>query len=124
MRFARGICLITDDVCRLAEFYRDILQTEADINDIHVNIAVTGGGLTIYSKSAAESDMGFEFRACHGAGMAKFSFVVDDVDAEYARLAALDADIEFLAVPTTYPWGARSMHFQDPDGHIVCFVNG
>lgn len=123
MKFANGICLITEDVRKLAEFYQKVLQTKTDINDVHVELTVEGGGITIYSKFAAEKDMGFNFNKYHGTGMTKFTFFVENVDAEYERLKSLNMDIEFVAVPTTYPWGARSMHFRDLDGNIVCFVN-
>lgn len=123
MKFAQGICLITEDVQKLAEFYQKVLQTKTDINNIHVEIIVEGGGITIYSKSVAENDMGFNFNNYHGTGLVKFSFFVENVDAEYERLKSLNMNIEFVAVPTTYPWGARSMHFRDLDGNIICFVN-
>ena len=123
MRFVSGICLITDDVPKLAEFYQKILQVKTVINDIHVVISVEGGGITLYSKAAAENDMGFNFEKYHGTGLTKFTLLVHDVDAEYERLKSLDKGIEFEAAPTTYPWGARSMHFRDLDGNIVCFVN-
>ena len=123
MKFANGICLITEDVRTLAEFYQKVLQTKTDINDVHVEITVEGGGITIYSKSAAEKDMGFNFNKYHGTGMSKFTFFVENVDAEYERLTSLNMNIEFVAVPTTYPWGTRSMHFRDLVGNIVCFVN-
>lgn len=124
MRFASGICLITQDVRKLAIFYEKVLQSKADdMNDIHVSIEVEGGGITIYSKTAAEKDMGFDFTKYHGTGMTKFSFGVDDVDKEYERLKSLKLDIEFVTEPTTYPWGARSMHFRDLDGNLVCFGN-
>lgn len=124
MRFMNGICLITENVQKLAAFYEKILQTKADdMNDVHVNIGVEGGSITIYAKSAAENDMGFSFDQYNGTGMVKFSFAVGDVDAEYERLKSLNLDIAFVAVPTTYPWGARSMHFRDIDGNIVCFGN-
>ena len=122
MRFAGGVCFISEDVRRLAGFYQKILQLKADINDIHVDISLDGGGITVYSKAAAMSDMGFTFSENCGAGMCKITFLVSDVDVEYERLKALDMDIDFIAPPTTYPWGARSMHFRDPDGNIVCFV--
>ncbi len=122
MKFVNGICLFTEDVRRLAEFYEKVLQTKTDVNDIHVVISVEGGGITIYSKAAAEKDMGFSFEKYHGTGMTKFSFVVDDVDAEYERLRSLGIGIEFMAAPTTYPWGTRAMHFWDLDGNVVCFV--
>ena len=123
MKFMNGICLITEDVCKLAEFYQKVLQSETAINDVHVVITVEGGSITIYSKSAAEKDMGFDFSKYHGTGMSSFSFGVEDVDAEYERLKSLHMNIEFIAVPTTYPWGSRSMHFRDSDGNIVCFGN-
>jgi len=122
MKFLSGICLITEDVRALAAFYQDVLQAKTDINDIHVDIAVEGGGIVIYSKSAAETDMGFDFSQYHGTGMTKFSFFVDDVDAEYEMLKSLSMNIQFIAAPTTYPWAVRSMHFRDLDGNIICFI--
>ncbi len=44
---------------------------------------------------------------------------VADVDAEYQRLKLLNVD--FVTIPTTWPWSARSVHFRDPDGNIICF---
>lgn len=124
MKFLSGICLFTDEVRKLAAFYQAVLQTNADLNDVHVVIPVEDGGITIYAKSAAEKDMGFDFTQHHGTGLFKFTFVVNDVDAEYERLKALNLGIAFDIVPTTYPWGARSMHFRDLDGNLVCFING
>jgi len=122
LKFTNDICLITEDVRKLAEFYEQVLQSKTnDMNDVHVNIAVEGGGITIYAKSAAENDMGFDFTQYHGTGMVNFGFGVENVDAEYERLQSLHLGIEYVAVPTTYPWGMRAMHFRDLDGHIVCF---
>jgi len=44
-------------------------------------------------------------------------FLVDDVDAEYPRIAALG--VEWVMPPTTQPWGNRSMVFRDPAGNLV-----
>ena len=44
-------------------------------------------------------------------------FLVDDVDAEYPRIAALG--VEWVMPPTTQPWGNRSMIFRDPAGNLV-----
>lgn len=81
-----------------------------------------GGTITLYAKDAAIRDMGFCFDRYCGTGMCKISFFVDDVDAEYERLKASAAHIAFMTEPTTYPWGARALHFRDPDGNILCFV--
>lgn len=102
MKFANGICLITEDVRKLTEFYQKVLQTQTDINDVHVEIMVEGGSIVIYSKYAAEKDMGFNFNQYHGTGMCKFTFAVDNVDNEYERLKSLNMNIEFITVPKTY----------------------
>lgn len=60
-----------------------------------------------------------------GAGSARaadnhsviIEFRVDDVDAEYARLASVVS--EWVQEPTTMPWGNRSILFRDPDGNLV-----
>jgi uncharacterized glyoxalase superfamily protein PhnB len=44
-------------------------------------------------------------------------FRVDDVDAEYERLASMIE--EWVQQPTTMPWGNRSILFRDPDGNLV-----
>lgn len=44
-------------------------------------------------------------------------FIVDDVDAEFARLRERLADV--VTEPTTMPWGNRALLFRDPDGNLV-----
>ncbi len=48
-------------------------------------------------------------------------FLVDDVNAEYERIVALDLD--WVMPPTTQPWGNRSMIFRDPGGNLVNFFS-
>jgi lactoylglutathione lyase len=50
--------------------------------------------------------------AAAGANM-----LVDDVDAEHARLQR--AGVPVLAPPTDRPWGERTLHVVDPDGNVV-----
>jgi uncharacterized glyoxalase superfamily protein PhnB len=40
-----------------------------------------------------------------------------DADAEYERIAALG--VAWVMLPTTQPWGNRSMIFRDPGGNLV-----
>ena len=117
------ICLITEDAPRLIRFYEKVLQVQADGDEIHASFTVAGADIVIYSKKAAESQMRFDFSKYWGSGNVKISFNVADVDAEYERLKCPHARlaIEFITEPTTYSWGARSVHFRDPDGNIVCF---
>ena len=44
------------------------------------------------------------------------AFVVDDVDAEFARIAASGARV--VTPPETEPWGERYCQFADPNGLI------
>ena len=118
-----SVCLITEDVQRLAEFYEKVLQVKTEINDIHVNVPWAEGGFVIYSKNAAENQMAFDFTEYNGTGKTIISFFVDNADDEYERLKSLDMNIEFITAPTTYPWGSRSMHFRDLDGNIIGFIS-
>lgn len=118
-----SVCLITEDVQRLAEFYEKVLLVKTEINDIHVNVPWAEGGFVIYSKNAAENQMGFDFTEYNGTGKTIISFFVDNADDEYERLKSLDMNIEFITTPTTYPWGSRSMHFRDSDGNIIGFIS-
>ena len=44
------------------------------------------------------------------------AFVVDDVDAEFARIAAEGASV--VTEPETEPWGERYCQFVDPNGIV------
>ncbi len=44
-------------------------------------------------------------------------WIVDDVDAEFERLAPIVSHWE--QEPTQMPWGNRSILFRDPDGNLV-----
>lgn len=117
MKFV-GICLITDQVPALTKFYETILRTKAEGSDVHAEINMDGGSFAIYSREAAIEDMSLEF----GEGTTNFTltFLVDDVDKEYERLQELG--VKILNAPKDYPWGARSMQFNDIDGNVISFA--
>ena len=48
------------------------------------------------------------------------AFVVDDVDAECARLE--DEGVPITTPLETEPWGERYFHVADPNGVVVQFV--
>ena len=118
MKFS-DICIITENVSRLARFYESVFRTKAEGDDIHSSLSTDGAGIAIYSKKAAESDMCFDFSKYWGSGNYTIGYNVEDVDQEYERLKSLKVD--FVTTPTIWPWGARSVHFRDPDGNIICF---
>jgi predicted enzyme related to lactoylglutathione lyase len=105
------ICLETNDVTKLAGFYRSILGIPGeDTDEIHQLISADNVAITVYNDGTKKNNQNRNI---------SLAFTVDDVDAEYARLLSLG--ITIIEPPTTRPWGARNMHFCDPDGNHIYF---
>ncbi|MFP4017239.1 MAG: VOC family protein [Halanaerobiales bacterium] len=119
MEFA-GICLITDNVSRLTEFYSRILSVEVEGDDTHVELKIRGDSITIFSVEGMESMAPGSMQGA-GYGSLTIGFKVDDVDLEYERVRAMG--VEIVKLPETYTWGTRSFWFKDPDGNIVNFFS-
>jgi uncharacterized glyoxalase superfamily protein PhnB len=103
--------IVTDDVAGLAGFYASLLGVPVTLNDYYVEVP------------AGPASVGFsrrrftEYRDDDGRDEVILDFLVEDVDAEYPRIAALG--VEWVLPPTTQPWGNRSMIFRDPAGNLV-----
>lgn len=105
------VSLLTNDVMRLADFYRAILGVQdSSEDDVHQFILTEGTTLTVYNDGTQKNNNNQNI--C-------LAFTVEDVDKEYERLRAMDVLI--VEPPATRPWGARNMHFCDPDGNHVFF---
>lgn len=114
-----SIRIITDDVRRLVGFYEQATGAAAAWSTPDfAEIGTSSGTLAIGSTRTV---------ALFGAGSARpadnhtaiIEFLVDDVDAEYARLRESLEDV--VTAPTTMPWGNRALLFRDPDGNLVNF---
>lgn len=115
MRQFTGICIITDDVRRLRDFYCAMLQVDAPADELFVSIPLGAASLSIFRRDGiGQIWPGLSFG---GSGGYTIEFDVDDVDAEHARLLGMGVDI--LKPPTTQPWGRRSVWLRDPDGNII-----
>ena len=117
MKFT-GICLITQNVHALVDFYAAVLGVSAEGDDTHAELKTEGAQLTIYSVEGMESLAPSSMKNA-GYGGITIGFEVKDVDAEYERLKTIG--VPFVKLPVTHPWGARSVWFRDPDGNIVDF---
>ncbi len=117
MKFT-GICLTTQNVPALARFYTQILGVKAEGDDEHMELRTDGAGIAIFSVNGMERMAPHSMQGT-GSGNVVLAFDVDDVDVEYERLKIFD--IEWVMLPTTHSWGARSFWFRDPDGNIVDF---
>lgn len=118
MKKFRGICLITRNVPALTQFYTQVLDVTAEGDDMHAELHTEGAGIAIFSVDGMERMAPGSMQNA-GAGSVTVMFEVNDVDAEYERLKIFG--VEFIMLPTTHPWGARSFWFKDPDGNIVDF---
>jgi predicted enzyme related to lactoylglutathione lyase len=112
-----SIRLITADVKRLVSFYEMVTGAEAIwANELFAEIPTSAGTLAIGSDKTVP---------LFGAGSAEpaanrsaiIEFIVDDVDADFARLR--DQLKSVVTEPTTMPWGNRALLFRDPDGNLV-----
>jgi Predicted enzyme related to lactoylglutathione lyase len=105
------VCLETNDVIRLSEFYRKILNITSDCKDkVHQIILAEGTTLTIYNNGQTKNNQNQNI---------SLAFTVDDIDEEYERLLKLGINI--IDAPKLQPWGAKNMHFCDPDGNHIYF---
>ena len=105
------VCLLTNDVRRLADFYKQLLETENGSNDeIHQFILTEGTALTIYNDGTVKNNQNQNI--C-------LAFTVDDIEKEYQKVLALGARI--IEAPAKRPWGAVNMSFYDPDNNTIYF---
>ncbi|MTD14162.1 VOC family protein [Nakamurella sp. YIM 132087] len=112
-----SIRIITDDLPRLAGFYETVTELPAtwatpDFAEISTPTFVLAMGST--STVALFGEGSAQAADNHSVIV---EFLVDDVDAEFARLAATGAPV--VQPPTDMPWGNRSLLIRDPDGSLV-----
>lgn len=110
--FLAEVCIETNDVIKVAAFYRSLLRLPQEEGDeVHQLIMMDEKvAITVYNDGTIKEN--------HNRNLS-IAFTVDDVDEEYKRLLELGVDI--IDPPTTRPWGARNIHFTDPDGNHVYF---
>lgn len=100
------------------EFYQSVLQAQAEGDETHVRFLLDGAELTVFDSAGMETMAPGSTRNA-GRGGYTIEIEVSDVDAEYERLRNLG--VTFVKLPTTQPWGRRSVWFRDLDGNIVNF---
>lgn len=103
--------LLTNDVIKLADFYKQLLEVDNGSNDrIHQTIISDETMLTVYNDGTAKNNQNQNI--C-------LAFTVDDIEKEYRKLLRLGAEI--IEKPAKRPWGATNMSFYDPDRNIIYF---
>ena len=103
--------LLTNDVIKLANFYKLLLGTENSSNDsVHQTILAEETMLTIYNDGFEKNNKNQNI--C-------LAFTVSDIEAEYEKLIKLG--VEIIEAPKQRPWGSMNMSFYDPDKNIIYF---
>lgn len=112
-----SVRIITDDVQRLVAFYEEVTgATAAWGNELFAEVPTPVGTLAIGSdKTVPLFGVGSAEPAANRSVLVEF--LVEDVDAEFARLTDVLDDV--VTAPTDMPWGNRSLLFRDPDGNLV-----
>jgi predicted enzyme related to lactoylglutathione lyase len=111
--------IVTDDVAGLAGFYARLLEVPTALNEYYVEIQA-GSASVGFSRRRFTEHREADCPSAPGPVRRDgiiLDFLVGDVDAEYPRIAALDVD--WVMLPTTQPWGNRSMMFRDPAGNLI-----
>jgi lactoylglutathione lyase len=106
------------DLDRSVAFYRDVVGLEVRVEgDGYVEFAVENVKFAVFERDKLPELIG---RPGGRPPSGEIVFVVDDADAEAARLTGLG--IEILAGPVDRPWRQRTVHVADPDGNVVEFA--
>jgi predicted enzyme related to lactoylglutathione lyase len=108
--------IVTDDVEGLAAFYAKLIGAPVALNEYYVEVPAGAMSVGFSKRRFTEYREGQAERPPRPAEII-LDFLVDDVDAEYERIAALGVD--WVMPPTTQPWGNRAMIFTDPEGNLI-----
>lgn len=101
--------LLTNDVIKLADFYKKLLEVDNNSNDeVHQAIISEETMLTVYNDGTEKNNANQNI--C-------LAFTVDDIEKEYQKLVELG--VEIIEKPTKRPWGATNMSFYDPDRNVI-----
>jgi lactoylglutathione lyase len=108
------VILYVDDLERSLTFYRLLLGVVGTRrSETYAELVLENCRLGFYLRKAVPDLVG---RSSEGSG-AELLFLVEDVDAEADRLRS--AGVRILSGPLDRPWGHRTVHVEDPDGHVV-----
>jgi catechol 2,3-dioxygenase-like lactoylglutathione lyase family enzyme len=114
-----SIRIITADVARLVAFYERATGARAAwATEDFAELRTAGATLAIAGTRTVPLFAPGSARPAENHSVIT-EFLVEDVDHVHQELSGLVT--EFVAGPTTMPWGNRSLLLRDPDGNLVNF---
>ena len=103
------VCLLTNDVQRLACFYKQLLEIDNNSNDeTHQFLITEETALSIYNDGTVKNNQNQNI---------SLAFTVEDIEKEYNKVLALG--VKIIKGPVKRPWGAINMSFYDPDNNVI-----
>ena len=110
------VILYVTDLNRAVAFYRDTLGLELKLVDRgYAEFVTEGTKIGLFSRVGLAELLGEEGASREPGG--EVLFLVDDAEEEARRLR--EAGVPVLSGPADRPWGHRTVHVLDPDGHVV-----
>ena len=112
------LVLATDDVPRITRFFEAACGAEPHFEtDMFSEFVLPSRFRVAFFKPVGASAKSFH-AAADRRGSA-FGVTVDDVDAAYERIVALEDDfpLTLSGPPKEHPWGEKSFLLTDPDGN-------
>jgi predicted enzyme related to lactoylglutathione lyase len=114
-----SVRLITADFEPLVGFYEQLFgQSLTRLAPVFAELRTAGATLAIGHTSTLAPFGGEQVATAAANRSVILEFRVADVDATYQRLSDL-LNGALVQMPTTMPWGNRSLLFRDPDGNLV-----
>jgi lactoylglutathione lyase len=118
-----GFGLFTENIVKLAAFYRDVLGFEIQMQTDQTNVFLEKDGtlFLMYGRSDFEKMTNRKYQYVKGFnGHFEIALSVDsyaDVDKEFERVVAMGA--KPILLPETEPWGQRTCYVADPEGNLI-----
>ena len=115
VRAISHVILFVSDLERSVAFYRDVLGIPHRFTEHgYAEFETEGTRFALYERTRVR---GLTGRMPADGGGAEVVFEIDDADEWARRLPA--SGVEITRLPTDRPWGHRTLHLLDPDGHVV-----
>jgi catechol 2,3-dioxygenase-like lactoylglutathione lyase family enzyme len=111
--------IITADIKSSVQFFEKVTGLPAQWYTDNFAEIITNTGTLAIGSTATMSLFGEDLVKPASNNSVIIEFLVTDVDKEFERIKDLIGDI--VQIPTTMPWGNRSLLFRDPDGNLINF---
>jgi len=120
LRHLAYVILFVEDFERAIAFYTEVLGIPVRHRaDGYVELDVEGPKFALLARWRLPALVGISESGSPSPGTheGEVAFLVEDVDAMYARLCS--RGVVFVGPPEDRPYGQRTAYFRDPDGHLI-----